>query len=295
MKASCRIGTLRLDRVDEISGPAVDPWKLLPDLPGDAIERHRAWLAPTFYDEATSQLVLSLHGWIVRTGRVTVLIEACGGNHKNRPDYPRVHGLDTPWIERLRAAGVAPEDVGYVFCSHLHVDHIGWFTELRNGSWAPTFPNAKYLMAQREYDNWNPATRSLPPFALQGSCFEDSVLPVVESGQAVMVEDGHEIDQGLTIEASYGHTLGHCSVRARSGGETGIFCGDIMHSPLEMTYPHVNTYACEDADAARVSRRTLLEDAAEHGHLLLPAHFPAPFTACRVRRADDGFAIAKVE
>jgi glyoxylase-like metal-dependent hydrolase (beta-lactamase superfamily II) len=289
------IGDIRLDRIPEMSGPALDPRMLLPGLPPDAIERNLDWLAPTFYDTAAGQLILSLHGWVVRTAHSTVLIEACGGNHKDRPEYPRVHQLDTPWLDRLRAAGVAPEEIDFVFCSHLHVDHIGWFTSLEDGRWAPTFPNAKYLMARREYENWDPKTRTLPPLPLQGNCFEDCIVPVVETGQAVLVDDGHEIDGALTVEASYGHTLGHCSVRAKSGDETGIFCGDIMHSPLEMAYPDVNTYACEDQDAARATRRKLLEDAAEHGHALLPAHFPDPYAMCGVERRGDGFAVVRID
>lgn len=285
------IGDIRLDRIHELSGPAVDPWFLLPELPRDAVERNLDWFAPTFYDVAEAKLVLSLHGWVVRTAHHTVLIEACGGNHKERPEYPRVHRLETPWLDRLRTAGIAPEEIDFVFCSHLHVDHIGWFTALEDDRWVPTFPNARYLMARREFDNWNPETRTLPPLPLQGNCFEDCVIPVVDSGQAVLVDDGHEIDDGLVVEASYGHTLGHCSVRATSGGETGIFCGDIVHSPIEMTYPHVNTYACEDQDAARTTRRALLEDAVEYGHRLMPAHFPDPFAVCRVERSGEGFSV----
>ncbi|MBO6782941.1 MAG: MBL fold metallo-hydrolase [Alphaproteobacteria bacterium] len=295
MTTSFAIGDIRLERIDEMSGPAIDARYLLPGLPDDAIERNLEWLAPTFLEADTEKLVLSLHGWVVRTGRHTVLVEACGGNHKNRPEYPRVHELETPWLDRLRAAGVSPEEIDYVFCSHLHVDHIGWFTAMDSGAWTPTFPNAKYLIHRREYDNWNPETRTLPPLALQGSCWDDSVAPVVAAGQAVMVEDGHEIDDALTIEASFGHTLGHCSVRATSRNETGIFCGDIMHSPLEMAYPDVNTYACEDQDAARATRRKLLEEAAEFGHALMPAHFPDPYSICRVARDGDAFAVRRFE
>lgn len=295
MATQFAIGDIRLDRIDEMSGPALDPRMLLPGLPAGAIEQNLDWLAPSFYDTAAEQLILSLHGWVVRTAHSTVLIEACGGNHKERPEYPRVHQLETAWLERLREVGVAPEEIDFVFCSHLHVDHIGWFTNLEDGRWVPTFPNARYLMARREYENWDPATRTLPPLPLQGNCFEDCVVPVVETGQAVLVDDGHEIDSALTVEASYGHTLGHSSVRATSGGETGIFCGDIVHSPLEMAYPDVNTYACEDQDAARATRWKLLEEAAEHGHVLLPAHFPDPYSMCRVARLGDGFQIIRID
>jgi len=51
------------------------------------------------------------------------------------------------WLETLRSAGVAPEDIDVVLCTHLHVDHVGWNTRLENGRWVPTFPNARYLIA----------------------------------------------------------------------------------------------------------------------------------------------------
>jgi glyoxylase-like metal-dependent hydrolase (beta-lactamase superfamily II) len=36
-----------------------------------------------------------------------------------------------------------------VFCTHLHIDHCGWNTVLRNGSWVLTFPRAKYVFHKR--------------------------------------------------------------------------------------------------------------------------------------------------
>ena len=53
--------------------------------------------------------------------------------------------------KNLAAAGVSVNDIDYVMCTHLHVDHVGWNTRLVDGRWVPTFPNAKYLFAQREH------------------------------------------------------------------------------------------------------------------------------------------------
>jgi Metallo-beta-lactamase superfamily len=52
-----------------------------------------------------------------------ILVDTCCGNAKNRPGSPHFHQLNTPYLDRLRAAGVAPEDIDYVLCPHLHVDH----------------------------------------------------------------------------------------------------------------------------------------------------------------------------
>ena len=38
-----------------------------------------------------------------------------------------------------------------MFCTHLHIDHTGWNTMLRNGRWVPTFPKAKYIFHKGEY------------------------------------------------------------------------------------------------------------------------------------------------
>ena len=79
--------------------------------------------------------------------------------------------------QRLRAAGVAPEDVDLVLCTHLHADHVGWNTMLRDGRWVPTFPNAKYLFSRADDAYWdvrkNPAMATDP----RHMAYEDSVLP----------------------------------------------------------------------------------------------------------------------
>ena len=58
----------------------------------------------------------------------------------------------------MRALGVRPEDVDFVMCTHLHVDHVGWNTRLVDGRWVPTFPRARYLMGQVEYEHWEQNT-----------------------------------------------------------------------------------------------------------------------------------------
>lgn len=53
-------------------------------------------------------------------------------------------------MDALGAAGVGVEDIDYVLCTHLHVDHIGWNTRLLDGRWVPTFPNARYLLPKAD-------------------------------------------------------------------------------------------------------------------------------------------------
>ena len=44
--------------------------------------------------------------------------------------------------------GLTVNDIDFVMCTHLHVDHVGWNTRLENGRWVPTFPKARYLFSE---------------------------------------------------------------------------------------------------------------------------------------------------
>jgi glyoxylase-like metal-dependent hydrolase (beta-lactamase superfamily II) len=116
------------------------------------------------------------------------------------------------------------------------------------------------------------------------------VLPVVEAGQSQFVDDGYTLDDMLTVEATPGHTAGHVMIRGNGGnGATGLFTGDIMHNPIQVPYPDVNSGFCLAPAEARAVRRRVLSEAADKNHLLLPAHFGPPHVG-RVRRTGDAFA-----
>ena len=253
----------------------------------EALQPHLHWLAPRYYVPDRGALVFSMHAWIVKTGRHTVLIDTCVGNDKERMPRAHWHHLQTPFLERLRAAGATPESIDYVMCTHLHADHIGWNTILRDGRWVPTFPNARYLFARIEYDHWQ---KNPDPSPIRRAAFLDSALPVVEAGRADMIEDGHQVDAALTVELAPGHTPGNVCIRLRSGSQEAIFAGDTVHHPMQAYEVDWSTVACTYRVAAAASRRKLLEQCAERGSLLLPAHFPAPYGAY-VRASRKGFEL----
>jgi len=169
----------------------------------------------------------------VKTGRHTILIDSCLGNDKERPTRPQFHRLRTPYIADLARAGIRVEDVDYVMCTHLHWDHVGWNTRLDNGRWVPTFPNARYVMARREFAHWE-AVHQRGEETPHRTAFEDSVLPVVRTGQSVLVDDDYALEDGLWFEGAPGHTPGNVVIHARSAGATAVFMGDVIHHPLQL-------------------------------------------------------------
>ncbi len=282
------IGAAEVMRIEESYEPNFDAAHFFPDWRPEAIAPHLAWMAPDHYDPASRWLKLSIHSWLIRVGGRIILIDTCVGNHKPRPARPKWHLMETRWLARLAEAGLRPEQVDLVMCTHLHVDHVGWNTRLENGRWVPTFPNARYVFSKTDYEPYHAVDRDpANPPANHGSV-RDSVLPVVEAGLAEMVSGAQAIDEHLAVTPAPGHTPGTVVVSLASRGAEAIFCGDVLHHAIQVHFPDWCSFVCTDPPSARQSRRRVLERCAGSGALLMPTHFGAPFV-CRIDGARGAF------
>ena len=288
-----QIGEFALSRVVESQEPFFDAATFLPESTADIVEANLDWLAPRYIDPQSGKLIFAFQSYVVRTPRHVILVDTCVGNDKPRPARPAWHMMNTPYLATLAAAGVRPEDVDFVLCTHLHVDHAGWNTRLVDGRWVPTFPNAKYIFARREYGFWEERHES----GIEGAVpniFSDSVLPVMQAGQAVLVDSDHQIGAGIWFEPAPGHTPGNVVVNLRSGDATAVLSGDVIHHPLQLLRPEWSSRACEDQVQSAATRKALVERYCETDTLLAPAHFAAPSTGHIVRRGDAfGYRLAE--
>jgi glyoxylase-like metal-dependent hydrolase (beta-lactamase superfamily II) len=269
------IGDIRIDRVIESEGPDFLASFLLPDATSERLDPHRHWLEPRFLDPATQKLVMCVQTYVIRTAEKTILVDTCVGNHKKRRFHPDWNErTSSRWLNELVAIGVKPEQVDYVMCTHLHTDHVGWNTRLLNGKWVPTFPNAKYIIAKKEWSYWEEINQKGAKYS-DGS-INDSVLPVIEAGQVQFVESDFQLDDQIFFEPTPGHTLGHVTVNLNSAGHAGVISGDILHSPVQCAEPDWCSAGCIDKNMSRLTRRSFLERYSETSTRILTAHFPSP-------------------
>ena len=273
------IGDVRVTRIEEQMGPGFPAKDFFPEFDADTFAAEGHWLAPSYYQPESGRLMTSIHSWLLRTGKHTILVDACSGNHKPRPGMPRFDMQNTQYLERLREAGAEPEEIDFVMCTHLHVDHVGWNTRLENGKWVPTFPNAKYVMSRIDHDFWEAEAKRPGTEAFKVNTYNDSVLPIVEAKKAEFVSGDHGMCGCLTLKPAPGHTPGQIRVDLDSRGKRAIFAGDALHNPVQVPLWKWNSCFCEDLDLARKSRHTLLADCVEQGALLMPAHFAPPHAA----------------
>ncbi|WP_053633615.1 MULTISPECIES: MBL fold metallo-hydrolase [unclassified Streptomyces] len=277
------VGSVTVHRIDEIPLPSqTGPW-LLPAATADVVSG-RDWLRPDFADR-DGVLRLDSHSFAMVVDGLRVLVDTGIGNGKTRAN-PAWHDLRTDYLERLALAGFPPESVDLVVLTHLHTDHVGWNTLEVDGSWVPTFPNARYLTSKTEYDFW--AAYDMDD--ARAAMFRDSVHPVDEAGLLEAVDvpaRGVALATGLELVPAPGHTPGHVAVRVTSGDATALVTGDCIHHPVQLAHPQIGSCVDIDPERAEATRRSLLASLADTGALLLGTHFPPP-TAGRV--VTDGAA-----
>lgn len=283
------VGEFRIGRAVEHEGPFVRPEDFFADWDPTVLEEVRDWAGP-IVDPASGQLILSFHAFVLRTERHTIVIDTCLGNDKERPLREVGHRRSGDFLNTLTAVGARPEEVDFVMCTHLHWDHVGWNTRLADGRWVPTFPKARYVIARREYDHMN-ALHAKGDRNIHSSAFVDSVQPVVRAGQALLVDDDYALEDGVWLEACHGHTPGNVVINIGSNGARGVFPGDVLHSPLQLARPDWASRACDDPAMSSASRRRFIEQHADTGNLVMPAHFRAP-SAGRIHRHGSAFRFA---
>ncbi len=264
---SWQVGNVTITQVVEMQG-ANAPAFLFRDLTPQRVQGH-AWLRPHFA-HADGRLFASLHCFIIVSQGRRIVVDTCVGNDKPRA-VPGWHQLQSPFLQRMTEAGFAPDTIDTVLCTHLHVDHVGWNTRLVEGRWVPTFANARYLFGRREWAHWALAQEGEDRLIM-----DDSVRPILDAGQAELVEMDHVLTDEVRLEPTPGHTPGHVSVRIRSQGQEAVITGDLMHHPVQCCEPDLASNFDVDVLAARATRRRFLAEQADRDVLVLGTHFAAP-------------------
>ena len=285
MTAPIRLDDITIHPVIEQQGAWFNALEFFPTITRELLDENRSWLQPNFIDAAYN-LVLCIQGFVIKTKHHNILIDSCVGNHKPRPTRPFWNMLDSDrFTKSLAAAGLGVDDIDYVMCTHLHGDHVGWNTRLENGRWVPTFPKAKYVMADRELSFWTQREKDDP-----AACpwITDSVLPIVAAKRAQIVKSDYVLNEALQFVPTPGHTIDHFSVLVGRAGRDAFITGDMIHSPLQGKYPEMGMRVDYDSKQAGVTRRKTFDHLCETNTLMCLSHFPAPSTG-RVQRAGNGY------
>ena len=273
--ATWNIGDVSITKVLEME----KHWPFSALLPGaEEVIDDLDWLRPDFVTDE-GRMKLSIHALVIESDGQTIIVDTCCGNNKDRPGAPAFDNLETDFLGELSRCGFSPTDVDVVLSTHLHVDHVGWNTQLIDGTWVPTFPNAEYLFVRPEFEHWAAEPQDYGPV------FEDSVQPIIDAGLATVVEADHQITANISLELTAGHTPGHVSVVIESGNDMALITGDMTHHPVQFAHPEMASSADWRQDMSTETRFEAYKKWSD-GRLGIGTHF-AGRTAGRLKPVGD--------
>jgi glyoxylase-like metal-dependent hydrolase (beta-lactamase superfamily II) len=223
-------------------------------------------------DEVQESRVMT---FLVRSQGKNILVDAGVG----------AHGLwrfgEGHLLESLKELDVTPEEIDFVVPTHLHLDHVGWFTTSTPDGPVPTFPNAKYLFQKEDWEFFVEkdyfASRPESPLNwMSQKMFETAVIPMKDTGLMDLIGPEAIITDGVTILHTPGHTLGSVSILVQNGSEAALLIGDAAHTAAQMTEVEYSPGIDIDPSLSERSRRAIVKAAQEKNAYVAGAHFGHP-------------------
>ncbi len=227
------------------------------------------------HDMPTDMVSSSLTSVVVDTGSHRVLIDAGIG-----PFAPTTGHL----LENLRAAGIEPASIDVLVLTHAHPDHIGTTIDTEGN---PSFPNARIVMRQGEWDFWTDETTLEKAAAgtlhnlgeldqFMGTWARTYLPPIKPQLDLIEGNDGEEIVPGIYALPAPGHTTHHMGLIIASGKEQLLNLVDVAINPVHLAEPSWHPAFDFQPNVAVDTRRKIYDRASAENARILIYHFPFP-------------------
>ncbi|MFQ5696079.1 MAG: MBL fold metallo-hydrolase, partial [Terriglobia bacterium] len=172
--------------------------------------------------------------YLLRSQGRTILMDTGIGSTATNPGTVTTlaGGVDGRLLGALQAAGVRLEEVDTVFFTHLHPDHVGWNLSQRGATPKATFPQARYVVHQADWEAFKtPQVQASFPFQY----WEETLGPLETLGVLDLIAGEHSLTNEITAIPTPGHTPGHMSLAIGSEGQRALLMGDVALHPAQVT------------------------------------------------------------
>lgn len=213
------------------------------------------------------KITIPFTAFLVDTGSRRLLFDAGNGSF-GAPTSGRL-------LQSLATTGLTPAQIDTVVVSHFHGDHING---LRGKDGQFVFPEARVVVPAPEWAWWMDDARmdALPENARGGFLAARRVFgPIADRVQRF--EPGAELLPGIRSLPAFGHTAGHSVFMIESGGDKLLYWADTTNiAALFVRHPDWAVVFDADPEAARRTRRQIMELAVRESALVAGYHLPQP-------------------
>lgn len=256
-----------------VSDATVDyPWPLEQLFPGPSAStwaEYRASFPAVFANPTTYRSDYTCY--LLRAPGRTILVDT--GMGPSTAPLAALFGRGGQLLDKLAAAGVRPEDVDMVVLGHLHPDHVGWNVQAHDGGYRLTFPRARYVVHQADWEAFHtPEVQAHFPFAF----VDQLITPLQQLGALDLIAADHALSPEIYLWHTPGHTPGHLSTMVSADNERALIWGDVAIHPAQVSQPELNAMFDMDGAVARQTRSTVLDRVEAEGMTVAARHFPEP-------------------
>ena len=208
-----------------------------------------------------NRIRMNMNCLFVEAGRDRILIDT-GIGDKWSEKHRAMYGIERQASlgQSLRAiTGFTSEEITIVVNTHLHFDHAGGNTAWDDSSKAvPAFPNARYFVAQAEYEH-----AEAPSERDSASYLPDNWRPLKVSGQLELKEANYEIVAGLRMETHAGHNRSMQCARLERGGQTLFGFADLVPTRAHVPFAWIMGYDLYPVETLEAKKKLLPQAARE--------------------------------
>ncbi|MBK8466552.1 MAG: MBL fold metallo-hydrolase [Chloracidobacterium sp.] len=219
-----------------------------------------------------NRIKLTCNCLFIDTDKEKILIET-GMGEKWSAKETSIYGISRKkrFAESLLdITGCKPEDITIIINTHLHFDHAGGNTVLKDEGGRmrdehqdfrfhpssfiphPSFPNARYLVSQSEFHAAeNPHQRD------RASYLSENWQPLIDSKQLELMPDKYEPVEGLTVEQVRGHSETMQTAKLTRGSETLFGFFDMIPTRHHLPLPWIMSYDLYPTETLEFKKRIL--------------------------------------
>jgi len=249
------VGSIELHALPDAVGLLAEYGEAFPNAPAEAWEPYRALYPELFAGDSWR---VPCKCYLVRSEGVTVLVDT-GVGPPGLWDWTAEQEGELP--DTLGRLGIARDEIDIVFLTHLHIDHVGWNTDLEGSVY---FPRARYLV--------HPDSVAFASSQAERPHVRRCILPLLDRFEQV---DGEmEIAPGVTAFVAPGHYPGHMALRLASDGAEAVVLADVAVHPALLEEPDWVYVSDSDPPQCAETRRSLLPELVDCDVLVASGHYP---------------------